>query len=178
MVRHTTTLAVLVAALSSAACSVHISTGPSTPLYTSAPAQPNGVVWASAPRPHREHREHREYRDTPPRQVGDREAPRNERPNRQFDAADQYNADVAAGRTPRQLEPTKDGGVATVGTPSHTGKTPRNFEHWGNKPTNSYRPADGPAVAGGNSDGKTPPAARTTFPRGDGRLQQVAKQER
>src|SRR5688572_25638436 len=114
MVRQTTTLAVLVAALWSAGCSVHISTGPSTPVYSSGPKHSNGIVWATAPRPQRE------QRDPTPRDRGDRETPRKERPNRQFDAADDLLADAAGNRTRRQLEPTKDRGVAPIATPSHT----------------------------------------------------------
>lgn len=175
------TLAVLVAALSSMACSVHISTGPSAPGYSNGAKRPNGIVWASAPRQHREHR------DPNPRDRSDREVPPAERPNRQFDAADELMADAAAHRTPRQLDPargpggTKDRGVVTVVTPSHTGrpqKPPRDIGQWVSIPVDGHRPSDGPSLGGGDSGGKSSVAARSSLPRNDGRLQRVAKQER
>ena len=176
MVRQTTTLVVLMAALSSAACSVHISTGPSTPRYTSSQPHANGIVWTTAPRPPREHRDHT------PREQADRETPKSDRdtterqrPNRQFDAADELAADAAGQRIPRQLEPTKDREVVTVATPSHTGrKRPRDTGHWVNKPVDGHRPDGGPQLAGGGGEGND--SDRKSLQRGDGRLQRVAKQ--
>jgi len=182
MVRYTTTLAALVAALSSAACSVHISTGPSSAAYRSGPTQPNGLVWASAPRPPREHQD-----PAPPsdRNPPDPNAPL-QRPNRQFDAADDMMRDAAAQRTPRQLEPArrpsgiKDREVVTVGTSSHTGNGPQkpppdDVGPWVKHPKGDQTPSGGPQGDGQDSGGKPASVPASSLPRGDGRLQRMGK---
>lgn len=180
MVRHTTTLAVLAAALWSAGCSVHISTGPSSPGYANGPARPNPIVWTTAPRPHREHRD-----PTPsdpsatPNDQSDQK-PRKERPNRQFDAADDMLADAAAGRTPRQLEPTKDRGVAPIATPSHTDRKPRDVGHGVKSPNADQNSDEGPQMGGGQGDSrkKNQGTWARRLPRGDSGLQRVSKHDR
>ena len=181
MLRFTTTLAVLVAALSSAACSVHISTGPSSAAYR--PAQPNGLVWASAPRPPREQRD-----PAPPSNPPDRNGPELQRPDRQFDAADEMMRDAAADRTPRQLEPTrrpsgiKDRDVVTVGTSSHTGngpqKPPPDVGPWVKHPKGDDTPSDGGQGAGQDSGEKPASTPARSLPRGDGKLQRLGKNKR
>lgn len=186
MVRYTMTLAALVAALSSAACSVHISTGPSTAAYR--PAQPNGLVWASAPRPHREHRDPAPQNDG---RAPDRDGPQLQRPDRQFDAADEMMRDAAADRTPRQLEPTrrhapqgeqsgiKDRDVVTVGTSSHTGNGPQkpapDVGPWVQHPKGDDTPSEGGQVGGQDSGEKPASTPARSLPRGDGKLQRIGK---
>ncbi len=85
-------------------------------------------------------------------------------------------ADAAGQRTPRQLEPTKDRGVAPIATPSHT--PPRDVGHGVKAPNNGQGAGEAPQMGSGgqaDSGGKSPGAWRKRLPRGDGRLQQAAQ---
>ena len=173
------TLAAVVALLSSTACTIHVTTGPSSALYRSTPAQPSGIVYASAPRV-TEPRHHDPVQNVPNTPSRDRdEAQRPSHPSGSID--------------PRHAGPTNRE-VITVATSSHTGHQPGqkpvgDFSQWvqpsgsgqsSSGATNDKpRPHVGPPRNGGDSvsGGKTPTTEREKL-RNDGHLQRVAKQDR
>ena len=177
MLRHTMTLAAVVALVSSTACSIHVTTGPSSALYRSTPGQQSGIAWASAPRLAEPHHHDPVQQPSAPT-AGDRDEQQRPRPR------------VSGTVEPRHAGPTNRE-VITVATSSHTGHRP------GQKPTGDLgqwvRPSvnghsssvatidkERPRLNGGHSvsGGNSPTDAHGTLPRGDGRLQQVARQDR
>jgi len=173
MVRHKLILVAAVALLSSTACSIHVTTGPASALYRSTPAQPSGIVWASAPNVTEP-----QHHNAAPASGGDRDQQQRPSPratgtvNPQHAGPNNREVITIAHTGDRPAEkPTGDLGQWRPSVNGHSSSVATS-----DKPRPHLGPHSngGHAVSGGNSIAEQ----RDSLSRGDGRLQQVARQDR
>jgi len=168
------TLAAVVALLSSTACTVHVTTGPSSALYRSTPTQPSGIVWASAPRVSEpRHNDPAQNAPNAPRSDDRDERPRPSHPYGSVDPGPNNREVITVAHTGHQPGQKPVGDFSQWVKPSGSGQSSSGATI--DKP----RPHVGPPRNGGDavSGGKPPTRDREKL-RNDGQLQRVAKQDR